>query len=81
MSRARVKSTAKGTAARAWRDKCGLSAQDLADFTGYSLEAIYQFERGKRSDGTEHSEWAWQRYQLCCAAIEQQMKTGKVFAW
>lgn len=81
MSPTRLKSTTKGTAARTWRLKHDLSPQDLADRSGYSLEAVYQFERGKRSDGSEHSEWAWQRYQLCCAAVDHQLKTGRVFQW
>src|SRR6266404_1519477 len=60
----------KPNQAKAWRIKSGLSVQQLADLSGYSPEAIYQFERGIRSDGEKQSAWAWQRYKLCCAAIE-----------
>ena len=81
MSPVRSKATSKGAAARAWREKVKLSPQDLADRSGYSLEAVYQFARGKRSDGSEHSEWAWQRFRLCCAAVEHQLRTGKEFSW
>ena len=67
--------------AKQWRLDADLSVQQLADLRGYSPEAIYQFERGIRSDRRKQSEWSWQRYKLCCAAIEQQIKTGKVFTW
>lgn len=81
MGRGRAETTAKGRRARAWREKAGLTAQDLADHTGYSLEAVYQFERGRRADGSDHSEWTWQRFRLCCAAVDTQLKTGRTFEW
>ena len=66
--------------AKAWREKVGLTVADLADMSGYSPEAIYTFERGSRYDG-KHSEWAWHRYRMACAAVEQQVKTGRAFEW
>lgn len=81
MGRAPVKGTPQGEKVRKWRARLELSTQDLADYTGYAREAIYQFERGKRADGSAHSEWAWQRFELCCAAVQHQLKTGETFEW
>lgn len=81
MTRRRIEPSAKGKRARAWRERLGLTVTDLADLTGYSREAVQQYERGKRSDKHELSDWAWQRYSLCCAAVEHQQKTGRAFEW
>jgi transcriptional regulator with XRE-family HTH domain len=80
MSRKRVKPTEAGQTARAWRERLGMSSQALADATGYSLEALYQYERGKRHDGTRLSQWAWQRYQMACAGVAAELK-GEKFQW
>ena len=80
MSRKRVKPTEAGQTARAWREKAGLSIPALADATGYSLEAIYQYERGKRHDGAKLSEFAWQRYEMACAGVAAELK-GEKFSW
>jgi hypothetical protein len=66
--------------ARAWRDRMGLSVMQLEELTGYSREAVYAFEKGKRWDG-KHSGFSWHRYKLTCAAVELQIATGKVFDW
>lgn len=76
-----VKGTPQGERVRRWRARLGLTPQDLADYTGYTREAIYAFERGHRGKSGAHSEWAWQRFKLCCAAVEQQMRSGRVFEW
>ena len=82
MGRSPLKATPQGEKVRKWRARVGLTAQDLADYTGYTREAVYAFERGQRyGKGGAHSEWAWQRFRLCCAAVEQEMKTGRVFEW
>ena len=80
MSRPRTKPTAEGLRAREWREKTGMSMQDLSDLTGYTVRAIYTFEKGIGSAG-KHSEWSWQRYRMACAAAEHQKKTGRVFEW
>lgn len=67
--------------AKRWREKLNLKVQDLADMTGYSIEAVYQYERGARADGKKLSDWSWQRYRMACAAAEQQIKTGRAFEW
>lgn len=81
MSKNRVKATAQGDRARSWREGVELTVQDLADLTGYSPSMIYQFERGVNGNNDDHSEWAWQRYRLCCGAVTHQMRTGKEFSW
>jgi DNA-binding XRE family transcriptional regulator len=81
MGRTPVKGTAQGEKVRKWRQRVGLTPQDLADYTGFSREAVYQFERGTRPDGSPHSKWTWQRFEMCCAAVEHQMQTGRAFEW
>ncbi len=81
MSKTRAPTTAQGEQARSWRERLKLSVQDLADLTGYSIAAIYQFERGINGAGAKHSEWSWQRYRLICSAVAHQMRTGKEFEW
>lgn len=70
--------------AKAWRERIGLTVQELSDRTGFALTSIYMFERGTRQDGkklSKHSEFAWQRYQMVCAAVDAEMKTGRRFTW
>lgn len=67
--------------AKTWRIKAGLDVNGLADRTGFSPTAIYYFERGSRDGGAKHSEFAWQRYQKACAAVDNEIRTGKVFTW
>lgn len=70
--------------AKAWREERGLTVQELSDRTGFALTSIYMFERGTRQDGkklSKHSEFAWQRYQMVCAAVDAELKSGQRFAW
>jgi transcriptional regulator with XRE-family HTH domain len=67
--------------ARAWRLRLGLSHEQLADLTGYSVPAIRQLEAGKRFGGAEHSEWVIHRYRMACSGAERQLRSGKEFAW
>jgi len=67
--------------AKAWRERIGLSVPELADLTGYSVPAIYQFESGINGAGQKTNEWALQRYQMVCAAVDYQKRTGRVFEW
>jgi transcriptional regulator with XRE-family HTH domain len=66
--------------ARAWRERLGLSVMQLEELSGYSREAIYGFEKGKRWDG-KHSDFAWHRYKMACSAVERQITTNKAFDW
>jgi DNA-binding XRE family transcriptional regulator len=77
--------------ARQWRDRHGLSTRELAELTGYSVEAIFWFEKGLtppnrnakggRAKDRKHKAWVMLRYRLACAAIDQQLRTGKTFDW
>ena len=69
--------------ARAWRDKRGLSLDQLSELTGYSVIAIRKFEAGFRhqKNNEGHSEWVWQRYRMACAGAERQLRSGKAFEW
>lgn len=65
--------------AKAWRQRQGLSRRELGELTGFSERSIFQFEAGKRSDGTPIQADAMQRYRLCCAAIQH--GHNKHFDW
>jgi Helix-turn-helix len=69
--------------AKAWRTRCKLSREQLSDLTGYSVVAIRKFEAGARNARKKelHSDWVWQRYRMACAGAEQQLRSGKEFAW
>jgi DNA-binding XRE family transcriptional regulator len=81
MSRKKIKRTDQAQAAHDWRVRLNLTQGELADRTGYSREAVYQYERGFRHDGARLSDFAWQRYQMACAAVEHEIRTGRTFAW
>lgn len=67
--------------AKAWRIRRKLSIEQLAELTGYSVPAIYAFERGGRGAGEAHSEWTMHRYKMACSGAERQIKNGREFAW
>lgn len=79
--------------AKNWRLKHKLSVAELGALTGYSIEAIYAFERGatpsrtwkeRKRAGTPPSaiqEWVWLRYKNACAGVERKLRTGKEWDW
>lgn len=72
--------------ASAWAEKRKLSGAELGKLTGYSRQAIYWFLRGEAppSNGkgpSKISPEVWQRFKICCAGVETQLKTGKEFKW
>ncbi len=69
--------------AKAWRLRLGMTRKQLSELSGYSESAIELFEQGARNirRGEKHSPWSWQRYQMTCAAVNHQLKTGKAFEW
>lgn len=77
--------------AKAWRESHGLTVERLAELTGYSTVTIFWFEKGCTPPMRRHksgrakdrsiSDWVWHRYRLTCAAVDQQLQTGKTFAW
>lgn len=61
-----------------WREKTGLSRQELGDAVGYSSLAIYWFELGETpparniksgSTSREIKPWVWLRYKMACAGF------------
>ncbi len=69
--------------AKAWRIRRKLTLDQLSEMTGYSVPALYKFEAGARhkANGQKHSEWSWQRFQMVCAAVDAQIRTGRTFEW
>ena len=69
--------------AKAWRNRLGLTLDQLADMTGYSREAVFLFERGANSKGAPHAAHAWKRYKLACLAVRVllQYKINSVDQW
>lgn len=81
-------------AARAWRERVGLSAAELADKVGYTRMSIYWFERGetppnrnsKSGNAADRSikPWVWQRYRRACGDVDAEMfgrEKGQEFKW
>lgn len=67
--------------AQLWRKARGFSVKQLSELTGYSIESVYIFERGANPDGSDISDFVWQRYKTCCAGIDAQIRSGIVFQW
>jgi hypothetical protein len=67
--------------AKAWRERRELTIEQLSELTGYSIPAIYAFERGTRNAGESHSEWTWHRFKMACSGAERQLKSGRAFEW
>ena len=78
-------------AARAWRERLGLTRAQLSELTGYSREAITDYERGlsrKRTwsiksdvlDPRPIDPRIWQRYKLACAGAAALIR-GETFSW
>lgn len=65
-------------AARLWREKMGLTREQLSERIGYSTSMIRDFEAGAiRGRNTPIGEPEWRRYKLACAAID----AGLEFNW
>lgn len=78
-------------AARAWREKLGLDRSQLSELTGYSREAITDYERGVSRKRTWSNNPAvyeprpidrkiMQRYKLTCWGVAAQLR-GDKFDW
>lgn len=77
--------------AKRWREKVGLSHDQLAELVGYSRESIFLFEKGFRYDERGRTargkvrriatnERAFQRYRMACAGVQASLN-GSVFNW
>jgi hypothetical protein len=77
--------------AKAWRERLGLTQQQLAEVTGYSRESVHWFEKGCRpprpkqdTGGTPHEPWVFLRYKRACGDLDAELngrEKGRVFAW
>lgn len=68
--------------AQKWRDKSGLTMEQLAGLTGYSPSAICRFELGTVPTSQTMGEHpvtakAWRRYKLICLAVDMLAKAEK----
>ena len=78
--------------ARRWREAASLSVAELADRTGYSIEAIYLFERGvtpernyknanyRKTDRTIKPH-VWLRYKRACEGVNAELTLQQKFDW
>ena len=68
--------------AKWWRlNIARMTALELADATGYSLQVIYLMERGITSEGKLIRPWAWRRYKMACGGVEYRLLHGQDFDW
>lgn len=73
--------------ARRWRANHQLTPEKLAELTGYSVSAIYWFERGETPPSRHVSAtkgkitpWVWQRYKRACEGVDAEL-SGRKFKW
>lgn len=68
--------------AKAWRERLGLSPDQLADLTGYSRQSIYWYERGVvppiagKPDGQPTKPWVFKRYKMACLGAAALLHKG-----
>lgn len=73
--------------AKAWRESHNLSVPEISELTGYSVAAIYWFERGLMAPGRkgenprDMNPWSWQRYKRLCHSVDVELKGGAKFNW
>lgn len=68
-----------------WRERAGLSVDQLADLTGYATITVYWFEKGQRPPNRgkdrEIAEWVWRRYKMACGCVAAQIASRREFDW
>ena len=85
-------STPEHVKAKEWRERLGLSFDQLAELSGYAALSIRWFEKGRTAPRTagktadayksrKIDPFVWQRYKLVCAGVERQLKNGSKFDW
>lgn len=73
--------------ARAWAEKHDLSAQQVADLTGYGVRAVHWFwsgqspPNGTRAKAGKISPWVFQRFKRACQGVDAQLRSRKEFNW
>lgn len=73
--------------ARAWRERHDLTPEQLSGLTGYSVSAIYWFERGETPPSRKSptnaggiADWVWLRYRRACQGVDAELN-GSKFRW
>lgn len=77
--------------AKAWRERMGLSLDQLSELSGYAVLTLRYMEKGltpvrtaRHVAGKTKSRkipWqVWQRYKMVCAGVEYELTKGK-FDW
>ena len=67
--------------------KRDLSADQLAELTGYGRRSVYWMMIGQsppnatRKKPAPVAEWVFQRFRMACAGVEAQLNSGKEFDW
>lgn len=80
--------------AKAWRERTGLTPDQLAEHIGYTRMSIYWFERGEtppnrnaksgNANDRAHKPWVWLRYKRACGDLDAEMfgrRKGARFDW
>lgn len=62
--------TAEHTKAKQWRLERGLTLDELAHLSGYSVSSISFFERGISPKGGPVDQYAFHRYKRICHSID-----------
>jgi hypothetical protein len=72
----------EGAKAAWWRrNVVKLGPEMLSVMTGYSVQAIYQFERGVTERGRPHKPKALLRYRMACAGCDAAVRGNRTFQW
>lgn len=73
--------------AKEWRRARNLTLDQLSELTGYSVSAIWWFERGQsppaKGSATPRkvNEFSWQRYKMLCELIDRRMHSHSEWDW
>lgn len=68
--------------AKFWRTNVArMTVAELAEATGYTIEAVYLMERGMASTGRKVKPWVWKRYKMACAGVDAALRETRVFNW
>jgi len=76
----------EATKAVAWRQRHGMTPEQLAELTGYSMQTIYWMERGWAAPKTGEDPqpikpWVWKRYKMACLGAAAQLHARQEWDW
>lgn len=82
--------TTEHNRARAWRERHGMTRDQLAQLVGYAPLSIYWFERGETPPRNYANSYKrdrkidlaiWRRYKMACAGADAQIARKRGFDW